>query len=148
DALLIDFAIRCDGYYSDITRTVFLERVEDADRAVYETVLEANRLGREIAAPGMAAGDLDDAVLRVLERSPFARFIMHKTGHGLGLDVHEPPMVMRGNRQELRPGHVLTIEPGLYDPSRLGVRIEDDVLITATGCETLTSFPRELTIVG
>jgi Xaa-Pro dipeptidase len=84
----------------------------------------------------------------VLEASPFATFIMHKTGHGIGLDVHEPPMVMRGNSMPLAAGHVITIEPGLYDPTQLGVRIEDDVLITPTGAETLTHFPRELLIVG
>lgn len=148
DALLIDFAIRCDGYYADITRTVFLEMVSDEHRAFYETVLRANELGRRIARPGMTAGELDDEVLKVLEASPWGKFILHKTGHGIGLDVHEPPMVMRGNTQRLAPGNVITIEPGLYDPTQLGVRIEDDVLITADGAETLTSYPRELMIIG
>lgn len=148
DALLIDFAIRCDGYYADITRTVFLETVSDEHRAIYDTVLRANELGRRIARPDMTAGELDDQVLKVLEASPYGRFIMHKTGHGIGLDVHEPPMIMRGNMQPLVPGNVITIEPGLYDPTQLGVRIEDDVLITQDGAETLTSFPRDLMIVG
>ena len=73
---------------------------------------------------------------------------MHKTGHGLGLDVHEAPQVMVGNHQELEPGFVITIEPGLYGAGDVGIRIEDDVTITEDGCRSLTSFPRELRLIG
>lgn len=148
DALLIDFGVTCGGYWSDITRTFFIEAVSDEDRAFYETVLEANAIGRDAVRAGKTAHAIDDSVQRHLEASAFAAFIVHKTGHGLGLDVHEAPQIMRGNHVPLQPGMVITIEPGLYRPGALGVRIEDDVLVTETGCESLSHFPRELTLIG
>ena len=148
DALLIDFGGTYQGYNADITRTFFVKEVSDFDRAFYETVLAANRRGRDISRAGITASDVDDAVLKVLEQSQFAQFCRHKTGHGLGLDVHEAPQIMRGNDQRLEPGMVFTIEPGLYREGEAGVRIEDDVVVTETGIECLTSFPRELRIVG
>jgi len=148
DALLFDFGARHRGYNADITRTFFVGHVSDYDRAFYETVLAANTRGREAARRGMSAGDLDDAVLKVLENSQFAQFKRHKTGHGLGLDVHEAPQIMRGNAQMLEPGMVFTIEPGLYRFEEAGVRIEDNIAITETGVECLTRFPRDLRIVG
>jgi Xaa-Pro dipeptidase len=148
DALLLDFGASARGYNADITRTVFVGHVPDGDRALYEAVAAANAAGRAAARPGITAGGLDDVVQRSLEASPFARFIRHKTGHGLGLDVHEDPYIMRGNDMVLEPGMVFTVEPGLYRPGEIGVRIEDDVLVTETGAESLTTFPRELRVVG
>ncbi len=148
DALLFDFGGTHQGYSADITRTFFVKAVSDHDRAFYETVLAANRKGREVSRPGITASDVDDAVLKVLEQSQFAQFCRHKTGHGLGLEVHEAPQIMRGNTQLLEPGMVFTIEPGLYRDGEAGVRIEDDVVVTETGIECLTSFPRGLRIVG
>ena len=148
DALLIDFGVGAGGYRSDITRTFFIREVSDEDRALYECVLAANTHGRKIARPGMQAHTLDDEVRGSLERSAFAEFVVHKTGHGLGLDVHEAPQIMRGNHVELAPGNVITIEPGLYRTGRIGVRIEDDVLITDDGCESLSVLPRDLTVIG
>jgi Xaa-Pro dipeptidase len=148
DALLFDFGAACGFYGADISRTVFVGSVSEEHRTFYDTVLAANRLGREVAQPGVTAHDVDDAVRGLLERSPFGQFVVHKTGHGLGLDVHEAPQVMRGNHARLEAGNILTIEPGLYQPGALGVRIEDDLLITADGSESLSTFPRELRIVG
>jgi Xaa-Pro dipeptidase len=148
DALLFDFGGTHQGYSADITRTVFVKEVSDHDRAFYETVLAANEKGRAVSRPGITASDVDDAVLKVLEQSQFAAFCRHKTGHGLGLDIHEAPQIMRGNAQVLEPGMVFTIEPGLYRDGETGVRIEDDVVVTEDGIECLTSFPRELRIVG
>ena len=148
DALLFDFGGTVQGYCADITRTVFIERVSDEDRAFYETVLAANERGRNAARPGLAAGDLDDLVLKVLETSPYGAFTRHKTGHGLGLDVHEDPYIMRGNTTPLQPGMVFTIEPGLYQLGKVGVRIEDDVVVTQDGGDVLTTFPRDLRIVA
>jgi len=91
--------------------------------------------------------DLDDCVMKVLEESNFKDFIVHKTGHGLGMDVHEDPYVMRKNHELLEEGMVITIEPGLYREDYLGIRIEDDVLITNEGCNSLTSFDRNLQII-
>jgi Xaa-Pro dipeptidase len=148
DALLFDFGGSYRGYSADITRTFFVKEVSDYDRAFYETVLAANTKGREVSRAGITASDVDDAVQKVLEQSQFAEFRRHKTGHGLGLDVHEAPQIMRGNHQKLEPGMVYTIEPGLYRNGECGVRIEDDVVVTEQGIECLTSFPRELRLVG
>ena len=148
DALLFDFGGSYQGYSADITRTFFVKEVSDYDRAFYETVLAANTKGRDVSRAGITASDVDDAVQKVLEQSQFAEFRRHKTGHGLGLDVHEAPQIMRGNMQVLEPGMVFTIEPGLYRSGEAGVRIEDDVVVTEDGIECLTSFPRELRLVG
>ncbi|HSF96627.1 MAG TPA: Xaa-Pro peptidase family protein [Thermohalobaculum sp.] len=148
DALLFDFGARIDGICADLTRTVFVGHVDDADAAFYENVQAANAAGCAASGPGATAHQVDDAATSVLESGPYARFIRAKTGHGLGLDIHEAPYIMRGNHVRLEPGMVFTVEPGLYDLDRLGVRIEDDILITETGAESLTSYPRELTLVG
>ena len=148
DALLIDFGAKIDGFSADITRTFFCEHVSERHAAIYETVRQANALGRRMAGPGVTAHDLDTAVTDVLRASPFAAMIVHKTGHGLGLDVHEAPQVMVGNRQRLEPGFVITVEPGLYGAGDVGIRIEDDVTITEDGARSLTSFPRELRLIG
>ena len=148
DALLFDFGGSFQGYHADITRTFFVREVSDFDRAFYETVLAANARGREVSRAGVTASAVDDAVQVVLEQSQFAQYRRHKTGHGLGLDVHEAPQIMRGNHQVLEPGMVFTIEPGLYRAGEAGVRIEDDVVVTEQGIECLTSFPRELRLVG
>jgi Xaa-Pro dipeptidase len=148
DALLLDFGARVGGLCADITRTVFVGEADAEARAVYDTVLRANAAGHAATRPGATAHDVDDAATAVLEASPFAARIRTKTGHGLGRAVHEEPYIMRGNAQILEPGMVFTIEPGLYEIGRFGVRIEDDVLVTETGTRSLTAFPRDLMIVG
>lgn len=148
DALLFDFGARKHGFAADITRTVFVDHATDEGQEVYETVLAANMAGHDIAKPGVTAHDIDDAVTSVLEASRFADRIRTKTGHGLGREVHEAPYIMRGNHEVMRQGMVFTNEPGLYEIDNFGVRIEDDVLITGDGCRSLTSFPKDLTIVG
>lgn len=148
DALLFDFGGRFGGMIADITRTVFVGHCPDEARGFYETVLAANEAGRGAIRPGATAHDVDDAAQKVLEASPHARFRRHKTGHGLGLEVHEDPYIMRGNDQVLEPGMVFTVEPGLYDTEHFGVRIEDDVVVTGTGAECLTAAPREIRVVG
>ncbi|MEX3010789.1 M24 family metallopeptidase [Hoeflea sp. TYP-13] len=148
DPLLIDFGALYAGYSADLTRTFFCGHASDEHREIYETVKRANAKGRDVAAPGLTAHDVDAATTQVLRDSPFADLIVHKTGHGLGLDVHEAPQIMEGNRQELSSGMVFTVEPGLYRPGDIGVRIEDDVLITDEGSISLSGFDRELTIIG
>lgn len=148
DPLLFDFGGTHGGMNADITRTVFVAEVSDRDRAFYGTVLAANEAARAAARPGVTAHAVDDAAQAVLEASPFAAFARHKTGHGLGLDVHEAPQIIRGNHDILAPGMVFTIEPGLYREGEAGVRIEDDVAVTADGLDVLTRFPRDLRLVA
>jgi len=147
DCLLFDFGATVNGYHSDITRTFFVKSASDEQINFYETVLKANKIGLEISKPGLSLHELDDSVLNILEDSDFSEFIVHKTGHGLGLDVHEDPYVMRKNYDLLEDGMVITIEPGLYKKESLGVRIEDDVVITKDGCKSLTTFSKKLTII-
>jgi Xaa-Pro dipeptidase len=148
DALLFDFGGRYQHFSADITRTFFVGHVSDEDRAFYNTVLDANERGRAVSKAGVTAGFVDDETAKVLERSQFAKYKTHKTGHGLGLDIHEAPQIMRGNAEILEPGMVITIEPGLYREGECGVRIEDDIVITEKGHQCLTQFPRELRVIG
>lgn len=148
DALLFDFGALYGGFCADITRTVFVGHASDAARDVYDTVLAANMRGHEVTRAGVTAHDVDDAVIGVLEASPYADRIRTKTGHGLGRDVHEAPYIMRGNHQVLEAGMVFTNEPGLYKIGAFGVRIEDDVLVTADSCRSLTTFPKDLMVIG
>jgi len=111
---------------------------------IYEIVQAANEAGRKACKPGIAAQEVDRAARRVIEEAGYGKYFIHRTGHGLGLEVHEPPYILEGNRQELQPGMTFTVEPGIYLPGKGGVRIEDNMLITSRGAETLTSFPREL----
>jgi Xaa-Pro dipeptidase len=148
EALLIDFGASHDGMNADITRTFFCEHVSDAHATIYDAVLRANAAGKASAAPGIPVEVVDRAATEVLQNAGFSNLILHKTGHGLGRDVHEAPQVMRGNIKPLASGMVITIEPGLYLEGEIGVRIEDDVLITDSGMESLTTFDRELTTFG
>lgn len=147
DTLLFDFGARKDGFAADVTRTFFLGEPSDEQRAVYDAVLRANLIGHSVTKAGVTAHDIDDAVTSYLESTPFADRIKTKTGHGLGREVHEAPYIMRGNHMVLPAGTVYTNEPGLYEIGNFGVRIEDDVLITEDGCISLTTFPKELTIL-
>ncbi|MBP9951042.1 MAG: aminopeptidase P family protein [Cypionkella sp.] len=148
DALLLDFGGRKHGFCADITRTFFVGHASDEGQAVYDTVLRANLAGHAITRPGVSAHDIDNAVTSVMEASPYADRIRTKTGHGLGRDVHEAPYIMRGNHQKMEPGMVFTNEPGLYKIGAFGVRIEDDMLVTADGNRSLTTFPKDLRIIG
>jgi Xaa-Pro aminopeptidase len=147
DPILIDFGARKNGFAADITRTFFLGHANEEHRTVYDAVLQANLIGHQVTKAGITAHEIDDAVTSQLESTPFANRIRTKTGHGLGRDVHEAPYIMRGNHMTLPAGTVYTNEPGLYEIGNFGVRIEDDVLITDDGCISLTTFPKELTIL-
>lgn len=147
--LLLDVGCVVDGYPSDITRTVVVGGEPTADmRRIYETVLAANSAARAIAGPGVTMKDVDRAARAVIEAAGYGPFFTHRTGHGLGLGGHEPiPQIAANVNDPLEPGMTFTIEPGIYIPEIGGVRIEDDMLITETGCESLTTFPRELRLL-
>ena len=146
--LLVDFGAVAGGYTSDLTRMVFVTRIARDVRRAYEAVLEAQEAAIAVAAPGVAAAAVDAAARNVLSRHGYAKAFGHGTGHGIGRQVHEAPIVsqMAGDTT-LEPGMVITVEPGVYVPHRFGIRIEDDVLITAKGCEVLSRLPRQIDAV-
>jgi Xaa-Pro dipeptidase len=144
DLLLVDYGATVDGYCSDITRTFALGALRPELRDIAAIVAEANAAGRAAARPGVTADAVDRAVRSVIEAAGYGAYFTHRTGHGLGLEVHEPPYIHAGNPRVLDVGMVFTIEPGIYLPGRGGVRIEDDVVITEKGCRSLTNLPREL----
>ena len=148
DLLLIDFGTSFKGYHCDITRTFVVGEPDERTREVYEAVRAANQRGREATRAGATAHEVHTQCQQDLDDPKWQDFMKHRTGHGLGLEVHEPPSVMRGNDETLDVGTVFTIEPGLYLEGWGGVRIEDDVRVTQDGCEVLTSYPRELLQIG
>ncbi|MDT8323691.1 MAG: aminopeptidase P family protein [Bacteroidota bacterium] len=143
-AVLMDFGCRVQGYASDITRTVFCGKAPPRLRRVYDVVQKAQEKGRALAGPGIAANVLDDAVRSVIRDNGYGDRFEHGLGHGLGLEVHERPLLSWRNSAELEPGMIITIEPGIYIPGLGGVRIEDDVLITSRGADLLSTLPRDL----
>lgn len=144
--LLIDYGARYDGYPADITRTFCLGTPTDEMRRLYDAVLRGNEAARAIARPGVKMGDVDKAARDVIEAAGYGEYFTHRTGHGLGLEGHEPsPQIAPGVEDVLEPGMMFTIEPGVYVPGVGGVRIEDNVLVTADGLDVLTSYPRQLT---
>ncbi len=147
--LLIDFGTSFDGYHCDITRTFVVSgSPTDRMREVYEAVLQANIRGVAASRPGVTYDYVHKNCQANLHAPRFKEFMTHRTGHGLGLEIHEPPSVMAGNEDVVEVGAVFTIEPGLYLNGWGGVRIEDNVRVTREGCELLTSSPRELRILG
>jgi Xaa-Pro aminopeptidase len=134
----LDFGVVLDGYMSDMTRTVHLGRARSEERDVYDAVLEAQEAAVAAVAPGVTAGEVDEAARSVLRRLGLDKWFTHSTGHGVGLEIHEGPRLAAKQTQSLEPGMVITIEPGVYMPGRFGVRIEDMVLVTAKGREILT----------
>lgn len=148
DLLLFDFGTKYEGYCSDLTRTFAVGAPDPKLAHVYATVLAANEAAIRAAKPGVSAQDVDRAARAVIAEAGYGEYFLHRTGHGLGIDIHEPPYIREGNPQLLEPGMVFTIEPGIYLPGLGGVRIEDDVLVTDDGVEVLTSFPKALRILG
>jgi len=147
DVVLFDVGARHLGYTADITRTFAVREASAELRSIYDVVREANQAAFEAAGPGVPASIVDAAAREVIEKAGYGETFIHGTGHGLGLDVHEPPRVAPGSDAVLSEGMVFTIEPGIYLSGRLGVRIEDDVVVTSSGAERLTSFDHDLTVV-
>jgi Xaa-Pro dipeptidase len=147
DLVILDGGAFYDGYQSDITRTVAVGQPSDEARRIYELVQAANAAGRAAAGPGASGESIDAAARAVIEAGGYGPQFLHRTGHGLGLEGHEPPYIVAGSREPLVPGTTFTIEPGIYLAGVGGVRIEDDIVITADGAESLTTFERELIII-
>ena len=144
DLLVIDWGASYMGYFSDITRTFSLGNIEPELTSISQIVFDANEVGRSTAVPGISAEKVDLATRSVIESAGYGEYFTHRTGHGLGMEAHEHPYIRSGNLELLEPGMTFTIEPGIYLPGRNGVRIEDDIVITHSGAESLTNFPREV----
>ena len=145
--VVCDFGVILAGYCSDRTRTVHVGPPSPEARQLYEAVLEAQQAGIAAVRSGVTAAEVDGAARRVLRQRKLARYFTHSTGHGLGLEIHEAPRLAAGQTQTLEPGMVITIEPGAYIPGKWGVRIEDVVVVTSSGCAVLTPTDKDLVII-
>jgi Xaa-Pro dipeptidase len=145
--LLIDGGCSVEGFRSDISRTFLLGRPSDRMRHVFDVVREAQTRALDAAAPGVPCEVVDAAARRHIEQAGFGpgyTYFTHRVGHGIGMDGHEWPYLVRGNTQPLAPGMTFSDEPGIYLPGEFGVRLEDDMVITASGAELLTPQSRSL----
>jgi len=144
DVVLIDAGCEVEGYTSDITRTAVFGRVPEKVARVYDVVERAQRAGIAALAAGVPGEKVDAAARKVISDAGFGDFFTHRLGHGLGMDGHETPYLVRGNSRPLAAGNVETIEPGVYLPGEFGVRIEDDFVVTSSGSERLSPAPSGL----
>lgn len=144
DAVVLDVGCLVNGYCADMTRTVFIGKASEEAKKIYEIVKEANRRGIEAAKPGARFCDVDRAARDYIEEQGYGQYFTHRTGHNIGLEVHEFGDVSFTNEEVLKPGMCFSVEPGIYVPGGVGVRIEDLVLITEDGCEVLNHFTKDL----
>ena len=146
DLIVLDFGAAYQGYHSDITRTVTLGPPDDRRIEIYDVVLEAQSKAIAALRPGLRGADVDAVAREHIGEKGFGEYFGHGLGHALGLNVHDGRVLARGSEVMVEAGMVLTVEPGIYIPGWGGIRIEDDVLVTDTGCEVLTASPRTLGI--
>lgn len=144
--LLIDMGVMVDGYCSDMTRTVFFGTPTPRFREIFDIVLEANRAVIDAIRPGMRCCDIDKVARDIIDRHGYGAAFDHGLGHSVGLEIHEMPSFSKTCETVLEPGMVLTDEPGIYLPGEVGVRIEDLIVVTETGCEVLSHTPHEIVI--
>lgn len=147
DLVLFDLGVVVDGYCSDITRTVAYGDIGDDQEKIYQTVLNAQLEALNSIRPGAACSEVDLAARNWIDSAGYGEFFPHRLGHGLGISVHEYPSITSENTLNIEEGMVVTVEPGIYVPGVAGVRIEDDVLVTDSGIEILTKYPKGLVIV-
>ena len=142
--VVLDYGVILHGYCSDMTRTVHVGRADREEQDLYRAVLDAQMSAIAACAPGVRLAEIDAAARDALKQAKLDRFFTHSTGHGVGLEIHELPRVAQGQKEVLQPGMVITIEPGVYQAGKRGIRIEDVVVITDTGYELLTAARKEL----
>ncbi|MGH9504471.1 MAG: M24 family metallopeptidase [Terriglobales bacterium] len=145
--VVCDLGVILSGYCSDMTRTVYVGRPSAEARGVYQAVRQAQQAALEAVKPGISVGEVDLAARKSLRKSGLAKYFTHSTGHGVGLEIHEAPRVAAGQTEILKPGMVITIEPGVYVPGKWGVRIEDMVVVTERGCAVLTPTSKEFVAI-
>lgn len=148
DCVLFDVGCKKDGYCADMTRTYFYRSVSEQHRSVYDVVRKANETAESIIKPGVRFCDIDKAARDVIEQAGYGPNFTHRLGHSIGIEVHEPGDVSLSHTAAVQPGMTFSIEPGVYLDGDVGVRIEDLVLVTETGCEVLNHYSKELQIIG
>lgn len=148
DLLLFDWGAAYNGYISDLTRTFAVGEMDPKLAQIHRIVQEANAAGRAAGKPGLPCAVVDQAAREVIEKSGYGAYFTHRTGHGIGMEGHEEPYMRGDNLKLLEPGMCYTVEPGIYLPGEGGVRIEDNLVITETGAQSLSDLPRELRVVG
>ncbi|MEM0085265.1 MAG: Xaa-Pro peptidase family protein [Candidatus Methanomethylicia archaeon] len=144
DIVLADVGCSVNGYFSDITRTVVYGVPSEKQHRIWDLVYRANRNAIENIKPGITCEKVDLYARSLIDSEGFGKYFIHRLGHGIGLQVHEHPYIVKGNKLELKPGMVFTVEPGIYLKGEFGVRIEDTVVCTEVGCESLTKFKRSI----
>ena len=149
DVVLFDVGCKQDAYCSDMTRAFFWKREpSERDREVYETVRRANEAAEAIVRPGVTFAEIDLTARRIIEEAGYGEYFTHRLGHQIGLEDHEPGDVSSAHHEPVRPGQCFSIEPGIYLPGEVGVRIEDLVIVTEDGCEIMNRYPKRLTVLG
>ncbi len=143
DAVVIDSGCRVDGFYSDISRTLMIGKVSDEIKKAWEVLKDAQQVSIDSVKPGITCESVDAAARDYLEERGYGQYFIHRTGHGLGMEGHEPPYMVKGNKQILEPGMSFTIEPGIYVPNKFGMRIEDDIAVTETGPRMLSVIKKD-----
>lgn len=147
NSMVFDIYIPINRYWCDMTRTAFFQEADEESRKVYETVRQANLAAEAMIRPGIKMSDIDKTARRLITEAGYGPYFTHRLGHGLGIDCHEPPDNSAVNETVTQPGMVFSVEPGIYLPGRLGVRIEDLVLVTESGCEVLNHYTKDLQIL-
>lgn len=147
DSVVLDLFMPMPRYWCDMTRTVFWQTVAPEQQKVYDTVRAANEKAESLIRPGMKMKEIDRAARSLIEDAGYGPQFTHRLGHGLGLDCHEPPDNSQVSETVTEPGMVFSVEPGIYLPGSFGVRVEDLVLVTETGCEVLNSYRKDLQVL-
>ncbi|MFW6456816.1 MAG: M24 family metallopeptidase [Planctomycetota bacterium] len=140
-ALLVDWGAQVDGYNSDLTRVLGTGTIPRRVCKLIEIVLDAQEAALQVLGPGVPCTEVDSAARDVIAASGYGGQFVHSLGHGVGLEVHEAPRLARGNAEELKTGMVVTVEPGIYIPEEVGVRVEEMIVVTSNGCEKISSLP-------
>jgi Xaa-Pro aminopeptidase len=147
DIIILDLGCKYKGYCSDISRTVFVGGITDEEKKVYEIILKSNKAGEETVKQGVKAEDVDKASRDIIKNEGFGQYFLNRTGHGIGISVHEAPYIRTGNKQILEKGMAFSVEPGIYMQNKFGMRIEDIVVIGEDGPEVLNRFTKEIIVI-
>lgn len=147
DCVIMDIGCKKAFYCSDMTRTVFYKYASEHAKKVYGIVADANKRAIDAVKPGVRFCDIDAAARNHIEAAGYGKGFVHRTGHSIGLEVHEFGDVSAANTGRVQPGNIFSIEPSIIVPGELGIRVEDLVLVTNDGCEVLNSYPKELMVV-